>query len=335
MVSLKTFRRVALATTVLALVVVVMGAYVRLSHAGLSCPDWPGCYGQLRVPGAAAEVTAANAQYPHRPVDVERAWKEMTHRYLAGLLGLSILIMAVLAWRRRRMPGQQVGMPVILVGLVIFQALLGMWTVTLLLKPAVVVAHLLGGLVTLALCWWLFLRHGGREPAAAVSAGPRGAIWLALAVIFFQIGLGGWTSANYAALACPDFPLCQGRLWPQMSFAEGFQIWHGLGRNFEGGVLAGDARVAIHVVHRLGALVTFLYVGGLAVYFMRRRVSRGLSMAAGFLLLALFVQVALGIGNVVFQLPLAVAVAHNGVAALLLLSAVSVYHMALPPNSAL
>lgn len=136
MVSLKTFKRVALATTMLALVV-VMGAYVRLSHAGLSCPDWPGCYGQLRVPGAAAEVTAANAQYPHRPVDVERAWKEMTHRYLAGLLGLSVLIMAVLAWRRRRMPGQQVGVPVILVNLVIFQALLGMWTVTLLLKAAV------------------------------------------------------------------------------------------------------------------------------------------------------------------------------------------------------
>lgn len=279
MVTLKTFRSVVLVTAVLALAVVVMGAYVRLSHAGLSCPDWPGCYG--------------------------------------------------------RMPGQQVGTPVILVGLVIFQALLGMWTVTLLLKPAVVVAHLLGGLITLALCRWLYLRHGGREAAAVVPDAPKTAIWLAVAVIIFQIGLGGWTSANYAALACPDFPLCQGRLWPQMSLAEGFRLWHGPGRNFEGGVLAGDARVAIHFVHRIGALVTFLYVGGLAIYLMRRRLSRGLSRAAGVMLVVLIAQIVLGISIVEFHLPLPVAVAHNGMAALLLLSVISVYHMAVPPKSAL
>ena len=336
MVSLDTFKRLALVATVLALVVVVLGAYVRLSHAGLSCPDWPGCYGRMLVPQAAPEVATANARFPDRPLDIERAWKEMAHRYLAGILGIVILLMAVLALRRRRMPGQQVWVPLLLVGLVVFQGLLGMWTVSLLLKPAVVVAHLLGGLTTMALCWWIYLRQGGRDPSAGgAGAAPTRAILLALVVVYCQFALGGWTSANYAALACPDFPLCQGQLWPPMSFTEGFRVWQGLGRNFEGGVLTGDARVAIHMVHRLGALLTFLYLAGLAVYLMRKRISRSLSMSAGIMLLTLIIQVALGISNVMFHLPLPVAVAHNGVAALLLLALVSVYHIAVPPRSAL
>ncbi len=339
MVSLRAFKLLACATTVLALLVVVLGAYVRLSQAGLSCPDWPGCYGKLVVPQAASEVAQANRLFPDRPVDVVRAWKEMAHRYLAGLLGLAILVMAALAWRRRRMPGQQVWVPAILLALVIFQALLGMWTVTLMLKPAVVTAHLLGGLTTAALCWWLYLRQSvgapGEDTPRPAASGSKALILSALAVLYLQIALGGWTSANYAALACPDFPLCQGQLWPTMAFEDGFRIWQGVGRNFEGGVLDGDARVAIHMVHRLGAVITFLFLGGLAVYLMRSRISRRLSAAAGFMLLALIVQVVLGVSNVVFHLPLAVAVAHNGVATLLLLSLVSVYHTANPPSASL
>ncbi len=339
MVSLKAFKRLAFATTMLALLVAVVGAYVRLSQAGLSCPDWPGCYGNLVVPQAEAEVARANRLFPDRPVDVVRAWKEMAHRYLAGLLGLAILLMAALAWRRRRMPGQQLWVPVILLALVIFQALLGMWTVTLMLKPAVVTAHLLGGLTTAALCWWLYLRQSvgapGEDAPLPAASGARAVILFALAVLYLQIALGGWTSANYAALACPDFPLCQGQLWPPMAFDEGFRIWRGVGQNFEGGVLDGDARVAIHITHRLGAAFTFVFLGGLAVYLMRSRISRRLSAAAGIMLTVLILQVALGVSNVVFHLPLAVAVAHNGMAALLLLSLVSVYHTANPPRAAL
>jgi cytochrome c oxidase assembly protein subunit 15 len=334
----KTFSRLAAFTVGLALVVVVLGAYVRLSHAGLSCPDWPGCYGQLLVPADEKDVASANLAYPDTPVDAERAWREMVHRYLAGILGLAIIVMAFAAYTRRRAPEQQVLIPLLLVALVVFQALLGMWTVTLLLKPLVVVAHLLGGLTTAALCWWVFLRQ---KSAQAVSGGllgrrlrlPRRLAATAIVVLLVQIGLGGWTSANYAALACVDFPLCQGKLWPDMALAEAFLPRRGVGQNYEGGVLATDARVAIHVVHRLGALVTFLYLGFVAVYLMRSGLDRRLAGAAGVMLLLLMAQVSLGIGNVLLQLPLGVAAGHNAMAALLLLSTVSVYHMTAPPKT--
>ncbi len=334
--SSRFFSRVAAFTVVLALLVVVLGAWVRLSHAGLSCPDWPGCYGRILVPAGESDVAIANSAYPERPLDVERAWKEMIHRYLAGVLGLAIIFMAVVAFTRRREPGQQVLAPSLLVALVLFQALLGMWTVTLLLKPLVVVAHLLGGLTTVALCWWVFLRHRSSHAGPHVpSAGrlPRRLAALAIVVLLVQIGLGGWTSANYAALACADFPLCQGQLWPEMAMREAFVPWRGIGQSYEGGVLATDARVAIHVVHRLGALVTFLFLGSVAVYMMRSGGNRRLAAAAGIMLALLVAQVSLGIANVLLQLPMAVAVAHNGVASLLLLATVSVYHRAAPPRT--
>lgn len=336
MLSSKAYSRVAAFAAGLALVVVVVGAYVRLSHAGLSCPDWPGCYGQLLVPGGGEEAASANLAYPERPLDADRAWKEMIHRYLAGLLGLVIVFMAVAAYSRRHAPGQQLLTPTALVVLVLFQALLGMWTVTLLLKPLVVVGHLLGGLTTAALCWWIFLRQSARPNNDARSDQrlklPRRLAAVAIAVLLVQIGLGGWTSANYAALACVDFPSCQGQLWPDMAIKEAFVPWRGLGQSYEGGVLENDARVAIHVFHRLGALVTFVLLGGVAAYLMRSRLSRRLARAAGVMLLFLIAQVSLGIANVLLHLPLGVAVAHNAVAALLLLSVVSVYHMAAPPK---
>lgn len=309
---------------VLALAVVVLGAYTRLSHAGLGCPDWPGCYGELVVP--ADEGSVERRHYlEQRPLETDKAWKEMIHRYFAGTLGLVILAIAIWSWLRRERPNQPVWLPLGLVLLVVFQAALGMWTVTLQLKPLIVMGHLLGGMATLALLVLLALRVRNPEiPAMQRIDQPVG--WrlpalIGLVVVALQIALGGWTSANYAALACPDFPTCQNQWWPETDFGEAFVLWRGLGIDYEFGVLENPARVAIHLVHRIGAVLTLLYIGWLALRLILRG-RYGLEMI-GFLIGGLLlVQVALGIGNVVLQLPLAVAVGHNAVAALLLLSLV-------------
>lgn len=328
------FVRIASTATVLALCVVMLGAYVRLSHAGLGCPDWPGCYGRLVVPTATHSVNQANAAYPDRPVEAHKAWKEMVHRYFAGTLGLLIFALAVIAWRHRREPEQQVAVVWLLAGVVIFQALLGMWTVTLLLKPLIVMGHLLGGMGTLALLWWIALRQGQWQPGVDDTSDTLHRLapfaLLGLIILGMQIALGGWTSANYAALQCPDFPTCQGHWWPQMDFRDAFTLWRGTGIDYQGGVLGNAARVAIHVTHRIGALVTFLYLGWLALRILRLGHSRGLRRIALVLLALLVAQVSLGIGNVVLGLPLPVAVAHNGGAALLLLTLVSLNHAVRP-----
>jgi cytochrome c oxidase assembly protein subunit 15 len=311
----------------LALVVVVLGAWVRLSDAGLGCPDWPGCYGHLDVPQTAAEVALANSDFPQRPVDAHKAWKEMLHRYAAGTLGLLVLTMGYLAWRDRRRPGQPVALVLLLGALIILQALLGMWTVTWKLKPVVVMAHLLGGFATLAMLWWLLL--SGRSVHRATPAGTGLRVWsaMALAVLAGQVALGGWTSANYAALACTEFPTCHGQWWPPADFREAFVLWRGLGPSYEFGVLDSSARTAIHLSHRLGALLVVLVAGGLAL---RLLVVKGCGdrFLGGAMLGLLLLQIALGIGNVLLVLPLPVAVAHNGVAALLLLVLVSINHSA-------
>ncbi len=319
------FRTLAVLAVVLALCVVMLGAYVRLSDAGLGCPDWPGCYGHLLVPAAEHEVAAANEAYPHRPVEGGKAWREVTHRIAAGILGLLILALAVIAWRHRHRPGQPVVVPLLLVALVVFQALLGMWTVTLQLKPLIVMGHLLGGLAIVALLWWLALTQF-RWPARLAERSRRFAGWAALALVLVvgQVALGGWTSANYAALACPDFPTCQTRWWPPMDFDEAFVLWRGLGVNYEFGVLDNDARVAIHMTHRMGALVVTLVVGALAVALLAGTGRR--KWLGGALLAVLATQVLLGIANIVLTLPLPVAVAHNGVAALLILALVTINH---------
>ena len=313
------YHRLAMFACLLAFVVVVLGAYTRLSDAGLGCPDWPGCYGKLLVPDAEHQVTEKH-YLEQRPLEPEKGWKEMVHRYFAGALGLVILALAVWAWLRRREPNQPVWLPTFLVGLVIFQALLGMWTVTLQLKPVVVMAHLLGGMATLSLLVLLALRtRGGSRQATGRDLRWRGLAAVALLVLAGQIALGGWTSSNYAALACPDFPTCQGQWLPDTDFDEAFVLWRGLGVNYEYGVLDHPARTAIHLAHRIGAVVTLLVLGWLALRLMR---SGGGAVAAsgGLIGLLLLLQVSLGIANVVLQLPLGVAVAHNAVAALLLLS---------------
>lgn len=326
------FRRLALAAALLALCVVVLGAYVRLSHAGLGCPDWPGCYGHLGVPDEAHLIARANAAYPERPVEADKAWKEMIHRYFAGILGLMVFALAWLAWRRRREPGQPLVLPLFLAGLIVFQALLGMWTVTLLLKPLIVMAHLLGGLTTLALLWWLVLRQSRFGRAVSREQGRRLRLWalLGLALVVGQAALGGWTSANYAALACPDFPTCQGQWWPAMDAREAFIPWRRLGMSYEGGVLDNEARVAVHMAHRLGAVAVLAYLGWLLWRILAARrppALRGTALTLGLLLL---VQVGLGIANVALHLPLPVAAAHNAGAALLILALVTLNHLLYP-----
>ena len=325
------FLRIALLASALALVVVVLGAFVRLSDAGLGCPDWPGCYGHLDVPKTQQEVQLANNAYPDRPVEAAKAWKEMIHRYFAGTLGLLVLIMAILAIRNRRSEKQQVYVPVFLVGLIIFQALLGMWTVTIKLNPTIVMSHLMGGLATLSLLWWVSLRQGGlfvqRQSDMGDYSGLRRIALIGLLIVILQIMLGGWTSANYAALHCPDFPTCQGQWVPSLNLDEAFTLWHGTEQNFEGGILDNDARVTIHFIHRVMALVTFVYVGALALLLLFNQRYRPLRKFGVALSIILIAQVLLGISNVILALPLLVAVGHNAGAALLLLTMVTLNHV--------
>lgn len=327
---MKNYHRVVLLTTLLALTVIVAGAWVRLTDAGLGCPDWPGCYGTLTVPTSENEVESANLAFPERPVEVVKARNEMIHRYMASTLGLLIVGLAVHAFRNRRQPDMPFRLTLLLVVLVIFQGLLGMWTVTLLLKPLIVMGHLLGGMTTLALLVWLALKtryaKRWRKPDKTESQNTRRmtvAATIALCVVLIQIALGGWTSTNYAALACPDFPTCQNQWIPENAdYAEGFVMWRGLGVDYEGGVLDHPARVAIHYVHRIGALVVTAILIWVALVLMRR----GAMMtrrSALFIKVLLLVQLVLGIATVKYALPLTLAVAHNGNAALLLAATVA------------
>lgn len=314
---------------ILALVVIVMGAWVRLSDAGLGCPDWPGCYGSLVVPETEAHVGEEHRALLERPLDTGKAWKEMIHRYAASTLGLIIIFIALFAWLNRRKPEQPVAAPLFLLALVIFQGLLGMWTVTLLVKPLIVVAHLLGGMGTLALCFWLILQTR-RHKTEQIGTGPRRASALAaagLVVLIGQIALGGWTSSNYAALACPDLPTCHGQWWPDNAdFSEGFVLWRGLGVDYEFGVLDAPSRVAIHFAHRIGAIITLLFLAHISMFYWRRGKTQASRHAGVIVFTMLTLQFILGLSVVWFGVPLAVASAHNGVAALLLLSMVNLNH---------
>ncbi|HEY6599213.1 MAG TPA: COX15/CtaA family protein [Pseudomonadales bacterium] len=309
-------RRGAPIAVALAFAVVVLGAYTRLSDAGLGCPDWPGCYGYLSVPGVAANIETASARFPHAPFEAHKAWPEMVHRYFAGTLGFLIVALAVFAVRGRTSGPRKLSL--LLVGLVAVQAAFGMWTVTLKLWPQVVTVHLLGGFATLGLLWLLFLRQ---QPAATLPTELRPHAAAALAVVIAQVALGGWTAANYAALACPDFPMCQGQWWPHMDGAAGFDLMQSVGPNYLGGLLDNSARVAIHMGHRIGAIVVLLVVGTLVMRLWRAPAGRRLSMV---LLALLATQLSLGIANVVLTLPLAVAVCHNATGALLLLGVITV-----------
>ena len=358
--------RLAAFATLFAFLVIVFGAFVRLSNAGLSCPDWPTCYGKATWPGHEQEIARANEAFPDRPFETHKAWREQVHRMLAGTLGVLVLALALVAvWRRRafvamllaaamaaaigvflymkgahaasavlsgvaillpliaaakldRAPAWRVA--VIAFAVVIFQAMLGMWTVTLLLKPVVVMGHLLGGLLTFSLLAYVALALAQPRASDAAQRRLKAVIVVAIVLLSVQIALGGWTSANYAALACGmDFPRCAGAWWPQPDFHEGFVLWRGIGVNYEGGVLDGAARAAIHIAHRIGATIVFGHVLATALLAWRR----GLRANATAVALLLCTQVALGIANVKLLLPLPLATAHNAGAALLLFSLIA------------
>ncbi len=315
-------RKLTLLATVLAFVVIILGAYTRLTDAGLGCPDWPGCYGKMVVPTSQVATMEAAAAYPDTPLETTKAWTEMVHRYGAGILGLLIISVCLLAWRRRESLQLSRSMPIFLIMLLVFQALLGMWTVTLKLMPIVVMAHLLGGMTILALLWHLFLKikpQAGIQPSASL----RKFILFGFIILIVQLILGGWTSANYAGLICPDFPFCQGKWIPAMDFHRALNIFAYSASAVPGDHLGVAGRVSIHMMHRIGAVITGLYLGGLALYLIAK--GSPLALIGKVLLILLLLQIALGIINVLWLLPLSMAVAHNAVAALLVLTMVTLW----------
>ena len=304
---------------VLAFCVISLGAYVRLSDAGLGCPDWPGCYGKLLgVPDNHHEVSQAEAAFPHAPVETDKAWKEMIHRYLAGILGLVIAALAALAiWPRRQ---ANVAPHVFLVGLVAVQAALGMLTVTWLLKPVIVTLHLLGGMLILATLVGI---HASQSNAHVHNAtlGMKKTAWFVTALILVQIALGGWTSANYAAMACSDYPLCQGQWMPaDMDWSHAFVFNRELGQTSDGQMLSLQTLTAIHWTHRCFALIV---LAACVMFALRLNKDEQTRTMGRILLGAVVVQVLLGISNVWLQWPLGLAVLHNTGAAVLF--AASVY----------
>tara|TARA_R110002049_G_scaffold252264_1_gene426988 strand:- start:119977 stop:120987 length:1011 start_codon:yes stop_codon:yes gene_type:complete len=325
-----TFRNIVLAALLLAFVVVVLGAYVRLSDAGLGCPDWPGCYGHfIGVPETDTEVAHANTNF-ERAVEAPKAWKEMIHRYFAGTLGILIFVISIYLFRKDQYGRRHIAAGILLACTLLFQALLGMWTVTLQLKPLIVMGHLLGGFTLFNLIAWQFLRTTTWQPQIDLNLA-KSLFNISLLVVFIlatQIALGGWVSSNYAALACVDFPKCQQSWWPAMDFKDAFILWRGLGVDYEFGVLEHPARVAIHYIHRIGAVVTALAI---LIYATRlwkySDPEKLLNTNAKVIMALLLIQVCLGISNVIFKLPLAVAVLHNGVALLLLFSIVTSVYM--------
>ncbi|MEM7101038.1 MAG: COX15/CtaA family protein [Pseudomonadota bacterium] len=315
----------------LVLVVVVLGAFTRLVDAGLGCPDWPGCYGHLLWPNDEQEIAVAEVLFPDTPVDLDKTWPEMVHRYFAGGLLLVVFAVALVSWRTEEYASQRTLTTSLLV-LIICQAAFGAWTVTLKLWPQVVTAHLLGGFATFSLLWVLYMRLGGAQwldlPRVRTLLNEVSLVRhmrIALILVIIQIALGGWVSSNYAALACADFPTCYASYWPPMDMAAGFNILQSVGPNYLGGLLDNEARIAIHWAHRIGALVVTFMVGWLIIRLWSRHL-----MVAGLLLAILLVQVTLGILNVVWSLPLAIATAHNACGALLLLALVTVNFA--PPN---
>ncbi|MCK7593657.1 COX15/CtaA family protein [Pseudomarimonas salicorniae] len=373
------YHRLAWAAVLLAACVIVFGGFVRLSHAGLSCPDWPTCYGKATWPKHVEEIAVANEAFPQRAVEVGKAWREQFHRHIAALLGLLVLGLAAMsarlrqrgllqvlgacalvavsiplymkqhyaasavltllgeliliraAWRWDNSDFARIG--VIMLAVIIVQATLGLWTVTWLLKPVVVMAHLLGGLTMLSLLVWTAWRATPRHEMVAGGADRlRRLVIVGLALVAAQIALGGWTTANYASLACgTDFPTCSGQWWPETDFAEGFVLWRGIGVDYEGGVLDGAARNAIHLSHRLFALLVLGHLGVLIWRMMRTPGLAGWGAGLGVVLAG---QIALGISNIVFGLPLAVATAHLAGAALMLFLLVSLLARLRSPRAA-
>ena len=356
--------KLALIACICAVFVLGMGAFTRLADAGLGCPDWPGCYGHVLWPTSADEVDTANQAYPDMPVEHDKTWPEMVHRYFAqeqpvktigALLTANVLLTAVTAVVGESMEPYAVAsvavtvltlaylglkrgtstlpfkLPAFLLAFIILQGLFGMWTVTLKLWPQVVTSHLLGGFTTFSLLWLLMLRLNNvhwQVPAVNLEQLQAFRHWamIGLVIVFIQVALGGWTTSNYAAVACPDLPTCQNQWLPEMDFNEGFNVTQSIGPNYLGGIMDNEARIAIHFSHRLGAIVTTIYLLFLMSILFRRIALPETRMMASVILGVLILQIALGLGNIIFHFPVSIAVAHNLVGALLLVTMVTLNH---------
>ncbi|WP_333005321.1 COX15/CtaA family protein [Vibrio coralliilyticus] len=312
---------------VLTFIVIMLGAYTRLADAGLGCPDWPGCYGQLTVPNDQQEIALAKSLYPELTVEANKAWLEMIHRYFAGTLGLLVFAISFRVIKEKSLP---YGLPIVISLVVVFQALLGMWTVTMKLMPLVVMGHLLGGFTLfslLALLYWRLLdRKSPIEAVPHVSSWLKFLASITLCFVVIQIALGGWTSSNYAALMCTSLPVCEGNWTEHLDFDRAFQLIQPKQETYEFGTLDYGARMTIHVTHRFGAVLVALSSISLLCALLCARNPK-LTSAAFKVGVLLILQITLGIANVLLSLPLVVAVAHNLVAALLLLSVLHVNYL--------
>ena len=320
------YRKLVAITLFLTFDLIMFGAFVRLTDSGLGCPDWPGCYAKLSPIGAMSDIRAAAEAMPHGPVTVPKAWIEMIHRYVGTILGILIIGIMVQAWRHRGVLRQSPWLATVILPAVSLQGAFGAWTVTHKLMPAIVTAHLLGGMGLLALLTWLSARQGGGvadlPPVPAAARRWRWAAAAGVALLFTQIALGGWVSTNYAALACMDFPTCHGEVIPQMDFHGGFSIVRGLGELPSGELISQAALTAIHWTHRNFAFVVRVYLGWLA---WRLRGIPALARPARGIKLMLAIQLLTGLTSIFLQWPLVIAVLHNGGAAVLVMLCITLW----------
>jgi cytochrome c oxidase assembly protein subunit 15 len=325
----------ALIAVFFALGVIGLGAFTRLVDAGLGCPDWPRCYGHFMVPAAEKARQLAALQYPGSPFVTYKAWAEMVHRYFAGCLSILIIIILIMVFKnamtkvsiaaKRIEQRFDIILAVFLGVLLVYQIILGQWTVTLKLLPVIVTQHLLGGFLILSVLWLMYLNH-----CVPINneRGKRGLLFLSslgLVLLFLQIALGAWTSTNYASLSCPDFPFCQNnQSFFAFYFKQAFTLASPTGINYQGGVLPVALRQTIQMLHRIGALIFTSYMMLLTLYLsLKFNKSFDLMRCIYFIWALLSIQLCLGITNVILKLPLLTAISHTMVAALLLLAMIT------------
>tara|TARA_R110000851_G_scaffold293427_1_gene447989 strand:+ start:15633 stop:16646 length:1014 start_codon:yes stop_codon:yes gene_type:complete len=310
------YRKLVFFTWFLTLDLIMFGAFVRLTDAGLGCPDWPGCYGKVTPIGAADHIRQAYEAMPYGPVSFPKAWIEMIHRYVGAFLGLLIIFIVIMAWRHRRTLGHTPRLAIATLIAVCLQGAFGAWTVTHKLMPIIVTAHLLGGMLLLAMMTWLAAREKQHERVSVAALRWQPWMIVGFVLLFVQIALGGWVSTNYAALACMDFPTCGGQWVPHMDLQNGFSLIRGLGELPSGEMISQEALVGIHWIHRNFAWLVFIYMGTLA---WQMRAEPGLRTPANWVLALLCAQLFTGLTTIFFEWPLLIAVLHNGGAAGLVL----------------